>query len=160
MTQVPLILDTTYALPVFEIRIDLTPTFHEDLKSLWKMGKMGFKLYLPLTCLIECAFKLNREYRASKNSRILTKYSSNIPTILSSPVITLINPYTNPIVSEIAMKIRAAGHPDMIDCWIAACAANSNGILLSEDKELKKILTTMPELKLLRVWDWAKLSKN
>jgi predicted nucleic acid-binding protein len=160
MNQVPLILDTTYALPVFEIRIDLTPTFHEELKKLWKMGKTGFKLYLPLTCLIECAYKLNREYRMSKNARILTKYSANLPTILSSPVITLINPFTNPIISEIAMKIRAAGHPDLMDCWIAACAANSNGILLSEDKELKKLLASMPELKLLRVWDWAKFSRN
>ncbi len=159
MSQVPLILDTTYALPVFEIRIDLTPTFHEELKQLWKTGKTGFKLYLPLPCLIECAYKLTREYRISHNAHLLTKYSTNLPTILSSPVITLINPYVNPVVNEIAMKIRAAGHPDLMDCWVAACAAHSNGILLSEDKELKKLLASIPELRLLRIWDWAKFSR-
>ena len=54
----------------------------------------------------------------------------------------------------IASIIRHSGHPDFMDCWIAATAAVLNGILLSEDVELKKILKNIPETKNLSVSSW------
>ena len=54
----------------------------------------------------------------------------------------------------IASIIRHSGHPDIMDCWISATAVALNGMLLSEDDELKKKLKDIPETKDIVVTSW------
>ena len=151
-----IILDTTYVLPLFGIKIDITSKFQDEIKVLWKKGITGYNIYLPSTCLIETMFKLLNEYRKKNDVTILQRYQLILPTVLNSPI-NIFNPELNTKASLIASVIRHSGHSDFMDCWIAGTAAALKGILITEDKELKKILKNIPETKLMIVWSWDKL---
>ncbi len=40
-----------------------------------------------------------------------------------------------------------SGHLDFMDCWISGAAVALDNILLTEDKELEKVLRTITETK-------------
>jgi len=154
-----LVLDTTYILPLFGIIIKDLHDFKQISKQLWSKGLKGHKIYLPTTCLIEVIYKLNGEYRKSNDVNILNRYSIALPSILSSKVVELFNPLLNPEANRFAISIRHASHTDLMDCLIAGTAAALDGILLSEDIELKKKLKKIPETKDLTVLSWVDLLK-
>ena len=151
-----IILDTTYVLPLFGIKIELSLKFEEQIKLLWKNGINEYKVFLPSVCLIETVFKLLNEYRKKNDFNILDRYQLILPTILNSPI-DMFNPELNSKASLIASLIRHSGHMDFMDCWIAGAAVALEGILLTEDKELEKVLRTIPETKTVIIWSWNKL---
>jgi len=156
----PLIMDTTYILPLFGIKIIELTNFKKFSKELWSNGLKGFNLYLPSTCLMEALFKLTGEYRKSNDVDVLKRYAIAIPSILSFSSIQIINPLLTPEAIRIAIKIKYAGHTDLMDCLIAASAAALKGIFLTEDIELSKILKIIPETKNISIWSWSDLIKN
>lgn len=81
MEKQPIILDTTFVLPLFGIMVDISPTFLTELKSTWNNGIAGYQFYLPSVCLIEVLYKLDREYRKKNTPEILERYSMILPTI-------------------------------------------------------------------------------
>ena len=151
-----IILDTTYVLPLFGIKIEISLKFEEQIKLLWKNGINEYNIYLPSVCLIETVFKLLNEYRKKKDFHILERYQRILPTVLNSPV-NLFNPELNPKASLIASIIRHSGHLDFMDCWISGSAVALDGILLTEDKELEKVLRTIPETKAIIISSWNEL---
>lgn len=151
-----IILDTTYVLPLFGIKIKLSLKFEEQIKILWKNGINEYKVFLPSVCLIETVFKLLNEYRKKNDFNILDRYQLILPTILNSPI-DMFNPELNSKASLIASIIRHSGHMDFMDCWIAGAAVALEGILLTEDKDLEKVLRTIPETKTVTIWSWNKL---
>ncbi|KKL15212.1 hypothetical protein LCGC14_2507850 [marine sediment metagenome] len=151
-----IILDTTYVLPLFGIKIEISLKFEEQIKLLWKNGINEYNIYLPSVCLIETVFKLLNEYRKKKDFHILDRYQRILPTVLNSPV-NLFNPELNPKASLIASIIRHSGHLDFMDCWISGSAVALDGILLTEDKELEKVLRTIPETKAIIISSWNEL---
>ncbi|MHA1278587.1 MAG: PIN domain-containing protein [Candidatus Helarchaeota archaeon] len=151
-----IILDTTYVLPLFGIKIKLSQEFQNDIELLWKKGIIGYDVYLPSTCLIETFFKLLNEYKTKKDFNILQRYQMILPTVLNSPI-KIFNPELSPKASLIASIIRHSGHLDIMDCWIAGVATVLQGILLTEDKELEKVLQGIPETKSIRIWSWNTL---
>lgn len=153
-------MDTTYVLPLFGIDIILTPNFKDELKSLWKNGIPNYRLYLPAVCLIETMYKLDREYRKSKNNIILKRYSEIIPTVTTSKIIEIVHSHLDPMISKIAIALRIANLTDLTDCWIGATAAAFKGILLTEDHTLNNILKMIPETKNIVCWSWADLQNH
>ena len=148
-----IILDTTYILPLFGIEVKLSRKFQDEIKIFWKNGIKGYKVYLPSICLIETVFKLLHEYRKKPDFNILKRYDLILPTVLTSPI-KIFNSESNPRASLIASIIRNTGHQDFMDCWIAGTATTLNGILVTEDKELKKVLQGISETKSLIIWSW------
>jgi len=155
-----LIIDTTYILPLFGIKIIELSNFKEISKELWSNGLKGYSIYLPSICLMEVLFKLTGEYRKSNDVSIINRYSIALPSILSSNSIKIFNPLINPEASRIAFNIRHAGHTDLMDCLIAASAVALRGIFLTEDDELSKKLMVMPETKDIIIWSWKDLVDN
>ena len=153
------IIDTTYILPLFGIRIELTEDFQENIKKVWKNEIKGYDVYLPSICLIETNFKLLHEYKKSNDFNILARYQKILPTILNLPL-KIFNCELNPKASMIASIIRNSGHSDFLDCWIAGSAVALEGDFLSEDTALKKILKEIPETKNLTTWSWKEFSKK
>lgn len=153
----PLVLDTTYILPLFGIKIIELSNYKKISEKLLKNGIEGYKLYLPSICLLEVMFKLNGEYRKSKDVNILNRYSVALPSILTSKSIEILYPLLDPEVNRISIHIRHAGHIDLMDCLIAASATSLKGILLSEDVELSKTLKVIPETKDVPIWSWDDL---
>lgn len=149
----PLILDTTFILPLFGIKIKMDDEFESDLRRVWKNEIEGYLVYLPSTCLIETMFKLLNVYKKTNDYTVLDRYQKILPTLLNFPI-NIFNCELNPKASMLASIIRHSGHPDFMDCWIAATAAVLNGIFLSEDIELKNILKNIPETKDLSVSSW------
>ena len=155
-----LIIDTTYILPLFGIKIIELSNFKEISKELWSNGLKGYRIYLPSICLMEVLFKLTGEYRKSNDVSTINRYSIALPSILSSNSIKIFNPLINPEASRIAINIRHAGHTDLMDCLIAASAVALRGIFLTEDDELSKKLRVMPETKDIIIWSWKDLVDN
>jgi predicted nucleic acid-binding protein len=151
-----IILDTTYVLPLFGIKINLSQNFQEEIKLLWKNGIKEYNIFLPSICLIETIFKLLNEYRKQNDFAILDRYQLILPTVLNSPV-NIFNPELNLKASLIASIIRHSGHLDFMDCLISGAAVALDGILLTEDKELEKVLKTIPETKAVIIWSWNEL---
>ena len=148
-----LILDTTFILPLFGIKINMDDDFESDLKQVWKNEIKGYEVYLPSICLIETVYKLLNVYKKKNDFSILDRYQKILPTLLNLPI-NIFNCKLNPKVSMIASIIRHSGHLDFMDCWIAATAVALNGVFLSEDIELKNILKKIPETKDLVVSSW------
>jgi len=57
------------------------------------------------------------------------------------------------------MKLRGAGHEDMMDCCIAGCAASLNEILLTEDGVLVERMGTLPATSGIQCWTWIELQR-
>jgi len=152
-----IILDTTYVLPLFGIKIEFSQKFHDEIKLLWENGIKGYEVFLPTTCLIETYFKLLSEYRTKKDFSILERYQLILPTVLNSPI-KIFNSELNPKASLFAAIIRHSGHLDFLDCWIAGAAVALQGILLTEDKALEKVLQGIPETKSVITWAWANIA--
>ncbi len=95
-------------------------------------------------------YKLLSEYRDDENFDILNRYQLVLPTVLNSPVL-IYNPELDAKAGLIAAKIRHFGHPDIMECWIAASAAALNSALLTENKELKDILSLVLETNIIEV---------
>ena len=153
MNTKSLILDTTFILPLFGIKINMYNNFERDIKQVWKNKIKGYDVYLPSICLIEAIFKLLNEYKKTNDFSILDRYQKILPTVLNLPI-TIFNCELNPKASKIASIIRHSGHSDFMDCWIAATAVVLDGVFLSEDLELKNILKKIPETKDLIIWSW------
>ena len=100
------------------------------------------------------------ENNQKKNEyKVLERYQKILPTILNLPI-KIFNCELNPRASMIASIIRHSGHPDFMDGWIAGTAISLNGILLSEDLELKKKLKEIPETKNLILLSWNEFLKK
>lgn len=149
----PLILDTTFILPLFGIKLDLNQDFEEKCQVLWNNEVKGFKVYLPSVCLIETMYKLISEYKKQKKYNIIDRYQKILPTIIDLPI-EVYNCEINPKASMVATQIRHNGHKDIMDCWIAGTASALKGILLTEDKELKSKLKQISETKNVIIWNW------
>ncbi len=154
-----IVLDTTYVLPLFGIEIKIDLDSNEKLKMIWARNLKDLELYLSSVSLIETMYKLLGVYRKKENFEILNRYQMILPTVLNSPV-RIYNPALNAKASLTATKIRHFGHPDIMDCWIAATAAILKSSLLTEDSELKEILTLIPETKEIEVWSWSEFKQK
>ena len=155
-----ILLDTTYVLPLFGIKIGISDNFDLKLKNLWKSGLKDHDLYLSKASLVESMYMLNREYRHLKEDTILGRFPLVLPAITYSINVELIDNFISTDISNFTNEIRFAGHKDLMDCWIAATAKSIEAIFLTEDKDLVKILKTITAFKSLKIWSWKDLIRN
>lgn len=160
MANKNIILDTIYVLPLFGIDITLTKSFPNEIKKLWKHGIQDCSIYMPNACLIEVLYKLNKEFRQKSDAKILDRYSLILPTILTSPIVKLYDCFSDITSSQIAMAIRKKGHNDIMDCWIASCSVALQGVLVSEDEALKKVIKQIPEFDNISIFSWIEFKEN
>ncbi len=102
--------------------------------------------------------KKNKTEKIEQNYDILKRYHLILPTILNLPI-NIINCETQVNSSMIAAIIRNHGHQDIMDCWIAGTAASVNGVLLTEDNDLIKVLKFIPETSNMKILNWDELEK-
>ncbi len=155
-----LILDTTFALPLFGIGVDLPSQSEKEIQEMWRIGIPNYELYLPSVCILEVGYKLNAEFRQKKNPEILNRMVLALPTLLTHPLIKIFHPHTNLAATDMAMRIRNQGHSVLMDCWIAASAYALDGVFLTEEGALIDILKTIPEFTTVAVWSWNKLQSE
>ncbi|MHA2278957.1 MAG: PIN domain-containing protein [Candidatus Kariarchaeaceae archaeon] len=145
MVEQNLLLDTSFILPVFGIDVSFSKNFRNEVKSLLKYGLTDYKLSISSISLIEVLFKLNREFRIQNDVSIINRYSTIIPTITHSSILSIYHSHLIPKIVQISNEIRGFGHPDLFDCLISATAVEINGAFLTEDKQLIKVLEANAE---------------
>jgi hypothetical protein len=156
MDPLRFILDTTYILPIFGFQIDLAPEYIEEIKSLWKSEIENCKFIIPSVSLIEVMYKFNSIYKHNPDPNFFEYIPQSLPTLLRLPHITIFHCESNVLVNEMAIKIRIAGHPDIMDAYIAGSAYSLGGILLTEEKTIQKTLKLIPEFSNTQIWNWDK----
>lgn len=155
-----IILDTTYLLPVFGIEIDKSEEEINQIKKMWIHGLVGFDLYVSSISIIEIVYKLNSMFRNQNRNEILDRYPLVLGSILNNPNFHIFYSETDLLASEMAITIRKMGHNDLLDAWIAGSAYALDGIFLTEERVLLKILKQISEFKSDLIWDWTKLQKE
>jgi predicted nucleic acid-binding protein len=160
MDKSTIIFDTTYILPLFGFTIDLPQDSIIGIKSLWINGLIGFNLIIPSISLIEIMYKFNAIYRNGQQSSIFDYYNNSLPTLLKLPNVKIFYSETSIIVSEMVSKIRIMGHNDIMDCYIAATAYANDGIYLTEETTIQKVLKKIPEYNVDRIMNWKSFSND
>lgn len=156
MQKQPIVFDTTYLLPLFGFHVNLSSDFENQLESIWAEGHPHFQIIIPSIGFIEVMYKFNSLYRSDPDAKIFNYIIESLPTILQSPHITIFHAETNLLATEMAIKIRTAGHNDLMDCYIAGTAFAVDGIYLTEEKTIKKVLKTIPDFNIDRIWNWSR----
>jgi len=108
------------------------------------------KIFVSDLSLLEARWKLislkrkevNFEEKQAYDERFLTGFSY----MHDSNEFTIVNWYANKIAVEKAEEILALGHRDYMDCGIAGTAHANNAILITEDKELIKVLIQLNKI--------------
>lgn len=133
-----IILDTTYILPLFGIDID--GTSNTRIEHLWTQGVENANIFISDISLLEVLYKLQSDYRKKKEISILHRYTQVLPTLLDIDFLTIFNTKLYVGAVDYANEIRAHGHNDYLDCLIAGTAMHLNGIFITEDVPLIKLL--------------------
>jgi predicted nucleic acid-binding protein len=157
--MVDLILDTSYILPLFGIKIKISDTFDDELRRFWKNGLEGYKIFFSSMSLIEVIYLLNGEFRNIPNIEILERYPMVLPSVVNSSVVTMVDSIYDTEISKIANEIRMHGHKDVLDCYIAATAIERNGIFVSRDRDLKEVIQSMDKYKGQKIIKWNDVKK-
>jgi predicted nucleic-acid-binding protein len=160
MQKQPIVFDTTYLLPIFGFHIDLSTKFENQIESIWAEGHPNFQIIIPSVGFIEVMYKFNSQYRSELEAKNFNYITESLPTILQSPHISIFPAETNLLATEMAIKIRTAGHSDVMDCYIAGTAFAVDGIYLTEEKTIQKVLKTIPEFNIDRIWNWSRFMQE
>ena len=146
-----LLLDTTYLLPIFGVRVKL-----KDYEAFFPRLLTEYTvMYNPIS-IVESKWiviKLCKRY-PSKKPLLLKTYRLGLTALLNSTQLKQMA-LTSPEVEEIADKLLSeAGLKDYFDRIIYATAVLQKSILLTEDKELEKIVqTNIPKPKKVMSWN-------
>jgi len=154
------VLDSTYILPLYGIAVDGLESLERILVSLFKGEIKKLKLYIPSTNLLEAMYKLLKEFKIQRDKAIIDRYTIATRSLIENTNLIILNPITHPEISQLALKIRSAGHEDIFDCFIAGCAIFENAILLTQDKSLSDTLQKIPEFQNIRVISWKIFSNE
>ncbi len=150
-----ILLDTTYLLPLFEIK---TEKFSKnDLKRLLKMN---VELYYNPVSLIEIKWKI---IKLCKRNRSKLKYMRKVynETLEYLQTTDELIP-TEIITKEISVLddiLFDAGIRDFFDRIIVATAEIFTGVLLTEDEELRDIPMKLDEFRDLLIISWNELQE-
>ena len=150
-----ILLDTTYLLPFFEIETD---KFSKDDLQLLMNSSINL-FYNPIS-LVEIKWVLIRLSKRDKArfKKLKIIYSDAVDHLVYSDEIkqTLM---LNGKISYLEDILLEAGVKDYFDRVIAATAKIFTGVLLTEDKELTKIVRSVNEFKDLEIMNWRELSR-
>jgi len=151
-----LLLDTTYLLPIFGVRVDL-----KGFETMFPLLLDKYSVVYNPISIVEAKFIVLRlsKRQSKKRKLILERFREGLKVLLNDERLsqTII---TNSDVEEIADKILSeAGIRDYFDRLIYSTAAYFSTILLTEDEALKGInLEDLPCPS--KVIKWSELAKS
>lgn len=130
-----LLLDTTYLLPLFGIRVNL-PGFRTYFPRLLNRYRV---LYSPLS-LVEAKWTVLRisKERPRERKEILRRFRKGLDVLYRDRRLSQTE-LTNPHIEEVADALLEAGVPDYFDRMIYATAVHYNAILMTENGRLLRI---------------------
>ena len=151
-----ILLDTTYLLPLFEIEVDKF-----SKKDLELLLESNIELFYNPISLIEIKWVLIKIAKQDKKKleHLREIYNESVDHLLYSgeikPTILL-----DGKISHLEDILYDAGIKDYFDRVIVATAKVLTGKLLTEDKNLTKLLKNVKEFTDLEVLNWQQLIKS
>ena len=130
------VIDTTYLLPLFGIRVQGLEA--GDVIRL--RDELNADLYYPVLLLPELAAKIAKEMTKQGLRGVPEPASEALVALLLGVDVGLIQPRVEHI--ETAIKLMALGHPDIFDCILYATALHEDAVLVTRDKKLVEFLET------------------
>jgi len=130
-----LVIDTTYLLPFFGIEVE--GLSENDIITLSRRCELIY----PLMLLPELWAKVLREAERAGLDRPPEEAISAMNALLAGSGIELAPP--TPEQMEIAALLRLAGHKDTFDCLGFGCAESLSTDFLSEDEELRELVSRL-----------------
>ncbi len=155
--MVKLLLDTTYLLPLFGVKVKL----REYDKCFPQLLSHYEAYYSPLS-LVEAKWiilKLGKKLKNKDAERVLLKeYRAGLDTLLQDRRINQ-TIMTNSIIEEIADELLGYGVHDYFDRTIYATACYYKAVLLTEDEELHKLYEKVSneQMKPKKIMNWSSL---
>ena len=149
-----LLLDTTYLLPAVGVDIQLGG-FGTDFPKMLER----FRVFFNPVSLIEAKWIIlkacRRERSAEARRRLLERYRTGISALLRDSRLEQ-TALTSPAVEQVADTVLVEdGLDDYFDRMIYATACERRSVLLTEDRELKKLEPTKSGAKPKNVVRWA-----
>lgn len=149
--------DTTYILPYFGIDIKITNII-EDLTRIQNNNADQIKIS---TCsLIEAKWKAIRLYNQENNLEYLKRANNVILSFGMNKYFEVIDPWFHPEISFKADELLIAGHKDYMDCLIFATAKIYKNIIVTEDKQILKVIRSLENWSELKVINWKEFTTN
>ncbi len=151
--MVELIIDTTYLLPLFGVRVGL-----RDFDRLFPRLLDEFDVAYSPVSLIEAKWIILALTRRNIELRVkmLGRYIRGLKGILAEDRLKATE-LTNPLIEEVADKLLLnVGLKDYFDRMIYSTTKYYNATLLTEDEELMKIAEAKPGLT-IKITSWNKM---
>jgi hypothetical protein len=150
-----LLLDTTYLLPIFGLKVDL-----EDFEIIFPELLATRSISFNPIALVESKWivlKLIRKNPSTKNI-LLEAYRLGLKTLKEDHRLRQ-TALTDETIEEIADKLYHEGLKDYFDRLIYATAVRTNSSLLTEDEELHKLGESSHWHRQKRIINWEKLKE-
>jgi len=155
MGDAPILLDTSYLLPLFGVSVDLE-TFNELFPKLLEKFEV---LYNPVSLVEGKWIVLKIAFRQpSLKDRLLKAYRLGLKSLLSDDRLKQTE-LTSPEMEEVADVLLEKGVRDYFDRVIYATAVVREATLLTEDRELKRLGEAEAAPKPRGVRDWYEVRR-
>ncbi len=151
------LLDTTYILPYFGIHVKI-PKIRIILRELQKNHSNMIKI--SNCSLIEGKWKAIRLYQKESNPQYLSRANKALLAFGAGIYFEIVHSWFIPDATEYADQILKEGHRDYMDCWIAGTAKASNYSLVSDDNELKEIISKKLDWENYQIFSWDDFIQN
>jgi len=155
MGDAPILLDTSYLLPLFGVSVDLE-TFNELFPKLLEKFEV---LYNPVSLVEGKWIVLKIAFRQpSLKDRLLKAYRLGLKSLLSDDRLKQTE-LTSPEMEEVADVLLEKGVRDYFDRVIYATAVVREATLLTEDRELKRLGEAEAAPKPREIRDWYEVRR-
>jgi len=121
-----ILLDTSFILPFFGIRVSEIPEYVIDLIP--KMSR-NFTFIYPKLMISELIAKISKE--CIKTGRQVSLLKHDFETFLAQVDITIVDPTPEQLI--LAMELRVKGHRDIFDCIAYSTAKYEKALFLTID---------------------------
>ncbi len=153
------VFDTTYILPFFGVDVGI-PNLKNLMKKILLTKEPKIGISISSCSFIETKWILLSEYKKKQNPLILGRYSLALKSLLRSPRISVYHSFLDERSNMVADHLRIAGLTDIMDGWIAGTAYTLNYPLVTEDEELRKIISETEYENKLVIISWEEFAQQ
>jgi len=144
--------DTTFILPFFGIDV-VIPALRDQLESL--LSSQQLDIFVTSCSLIEAKWNSIRQYQKTKNKAYLEEANQALASLQANKYMKIINAWFVKDANSYADELLLCGHRDYMDCWIAAVAKVQGLVLVSEDTDLKELISEKTKWPDFRMVNWV-----
>jgi predicted nucleic acid-binding protein len=143
--------DTTFILPFFGIDVAI-PDLRDQLKSILSTRQLG--IFISSCSLIEAKWNSIRQYQKTRDKDYLDGANQALASLQANKYMKIVETWFVKDANAFADELLLCGHRDYMDCWIAATAKVQGLVLVSEDKNLKELITEKTKWTEFRMVNW------